>query len=329
MDARELVACPACGGALSAEWSCAGCARRFDAADGVPNLRVPADDVTETVRRFYDTAPFPGYPPRETLQSLRARAERNTFARLLDRALLGNARIADVGCGTGQMCLFLASADRAVVGADLTRASLALGAGAAARFGLERVQFVETDLRQPGLRRGAFDLVYSSGVLHHTPDPRASFGKLVELARPGGVIVLGVYNAIARIPARVRRAVARASGYRVVPFDPVLRDRSGDPGRREAWLRDQYRHPVEHRHTITEVQRWFAEHGVAYLRTYPSAVFDDAPEDLFTRAADNWALENWLAQIAWMRTLGREGGLFFTIGRRTESRMPPASSKRP
>ena len=190
------------------------------------------------------------------------------------------------------------------------------GAAAAARFRLERVQFVETDLGQPGLRRGAFDLVYSSGVVHHTCDPGASFGKLAELARPGGGIVLGVYNAIARIPTRLRRAVARASGYRVVPFDPILRDRSHDPGRREAWLRDQYQHPEEHRHTIAEVQTWFAEHGVEYLRTYPSAVFDDTPDDLFTPAADNWSLEAWLTQIAWMRTLGREGGLFFTIGRR-------------
>ena len=103
MDARELVACPACRGTLSAEWSCAGCATRFDVADGVPNLRLPSDGVTETVRRFYESAPFPGYPPRESLQSLRARAERNAFARLLDRAIAGNARIADVGCGTGQM----------------------------------------------------------------------------------------------------------------------------------------------------------------------------------------------------------------------------------
>src|SRR5262249_41153288 len=201
-------------------------------------------------------------------------------------------------------CLYLASADRLVVGADLTRASLVLGAAAAARFGLDRVQFVEADLRQPALRRGAFDLVYSSGVVHHTRDPRTSFGKLVELARPGGIIVLGVYNAVARIPTRLRRAVARASGYRVVPFDPILRDRSQDRERRAAWLRDQYRHPEEHRHTIAEVQRWFAEHGVVYLRTYPSTVFDDTPEDLFTPAEDNWGLESWLTQIGWMRTLG-------------------------
>ena len=321
MEARELVACPACGGSLSPAWSCTGCARRYDVADGVPDLRVPSEGVTETVRRFYERAPFPGYPPGESLPSLHARAERNAFARLLDRATPGDARIVDVGCGTGQMCLYLASADRLVVGADLTRASLVLGAAAATRFGLEHVQFVETDLHQPGLARGAFDLVYSSGVVHHTRDPRASFGKLVELARPGGVVVLGVYNAIARLPTRLRRAVARASRYRLVPFDPILRDRASDPARREAWLRDQYRHPEEHRHTIGEVQRWFAEQGVDYLRTYPSAVFDDDPEALFTPAADDWAPERWLTQIAWMRTLGREGGLFLMIGRR---RSPPA-----
>src|SRR5258708_11355682 len=111
----------------------------------------------------------------------------------------------------GQMSLYLARADRIVIGADLTRASLLLGASAARRFGLDRVQFVETDLRRPGLRAGAFDVVYSSGVLHHTPDPRASFARIVQLARPGGMIVVGLYNAFARIPLRLRRLVARLS----------------------------------------------------------------------------------------------------------------------
>jgi SAM-dependent methyltransferase len=313
---RELLACPSCGGMLSADWSCSGCAARFECADGVPNLRLPAEGVTETVRRFYERAPFPGYPPNEDLQMLHARTERNPFVRLLDRAIRGDARIVDVGCGTGQMCLYLARADRVVVGADLTRASLVLGAAAASRVGLDRVQFVETDLQRPGLKRGAFDVVYSSGVIHHTPDPRASFARLAELARPGGFVVLGVYNAIARIPSRLRRVAARLSRDRFVPFDPVLRDRTQDPARRDAWVRDQYQHPEEHCHTIAEVQRWFADHRVEYLRTYPSTVFGDTPEDLFTPAPDNWGLERWLTQIAWMGTLGREGGLFFTIGRR-------------
>jgi 2-polyprenyl-3-methyl-5-hydroxy-6-metoxy-1,4-benzoquinol methylase len=315
-DFRELLACPACAGTLAADWSCGKCGARFDVLDGIPALRLPCDDRTDAVRRFYEHAPFPGYPPRDSLQALRARAERSPFPRLIDRALPCDARIVEVGCGTGQMCLFLARADRVIVGADMTRASLRLGAAAARRFGLDRVQFVETDLQRPGLKKGAFDVVFSSGVLHHTPDPRTSFARLAQLARPGGMIVLGVYNAFARVPARLRRLAARLSGFRLIPFDAVLRERRHEPARREAWLRDQYQHPEEHSHTLAEVQRWFAENDVEYLRTYPSAMLDEEPEDLFAGAADNWRPEGWLAQLGWIWTLGREGGVFFTVGRR-------------
>src|SRR2546428_6375339 len=222
-DFRELLACPACAGAVAADWSCAGCGACFETPDGIPNLRVPGDRCTDAVRRFYERAPFPGYAPRDSLQALHARAERSLFARLVNQAIAGDARIAEIGCGTGQMCLYLARADRMVIGADLTRAALLLGAAAARRFGLDRVRFVETDLRSPGLREGSFDAVYSSGVLHHTPNPRASFARLAQLVRPGGTIVVGVYNALGRLPLRLRGLGARLSGFRLVPFDPVLR----------------------------------------------------------------------------------------------------------
>jgi SAM-dependent methyltransferase len=313
---RELLACPACGGALAADWSCGSCGARYEAPDGIPDLSLESDERTDAVRRFYECAPFPGYPPHDSLASLRMRADRSVFARMLDRAIPGDAQLLEIGCGTGQMSLYLARADRLVIGADLARGSLRLAAAAARRFGLDQVKFIETDLRRPGLRSGSFDVVYSSGVLHHTPDPRASFARIVQLARPGGMIVLGLYNAFARIPLRLRRQVARLSGYRWVPFDPVLRDRRNEAARRDAWLRDQYRHPEEHRHTLAEVQGWFAENDVEYVRAYPSALIGEDPEDLFERAADDWRLEGWLAQLGWIWALGREGGLFVTVGRR-------------
>jgi SAM-dependent methyltransferase len=159
----------------------------------------------------------------------------------------------------------------------------------------------------------------SSGVLHHTRNPRRSFACLARLARPGGAVVVGVYNAFARMPMRARRMIARLSRCHLIPFDPVLRDRASQPARRDAWLRDQYQHPEEHRHTLGDVQEWFRENDVEYLRAYPSAVLGEEPGDLFARASDNWRAEGWLAQLGWMRSLGHEGGLFFTIGRRRRS----------
>jgi SAM-dependent methyltransferase len=312
----DLLACPACHGSLGPDWSCTRCGARYEAEDGIPNLRLPGEPRVDAVRRFYEQTPFPGYPPRDTLSWLRARADRSEFPRLLDRAIPAGARIVEIGCGTGQMSLYLARSDRVVVAVDLARAPLRLAAAAARRFALDRVQFVESDLFAPGLRPWAFDVVLSSGVLHHTPNPRAAFASLARLARPGGLIVLGLYNAFARLPLRVRRLIARVSGYRVIPFDPVLRDRQHEPERRRAWVRDQYQHPEEHRHTLAEVQSWFDENDIDYVRTYPSAVLGRDAGELFERAPDNWLVEGWLAQLSWARRLGHEGGLFITIGRR-------------
>jgi SAM-dependent methyltransferase len=312
----DLLVCPACRSALDPKWICMGCGACYAAPDGIPDLRLPGDTSTDTVREFYERAPFPGYRPRDNLDALRARAERSEFARLLDAAIPPDARILEVGCGTGQMSLYLASADRMVIGADLTRASLQLGAAAAKRFGVSGVQFVETDLHHPGLRQGAFDVVYTSGVLHHTRDPRRSFEAILPLLRPGGMMVIGLYNAFARIPLRLRRAIARLSGFRWIPFDPVLRDRRSEPARREAWVRDQYRHPEEHRHTAAEIRDWFAKSGIEYLRTYPSLLMGEETGDLFAADKDYWPAEAWLSQMGWMATLGYEGGLFVTIGRR-------------
>jgi SAM-dependent methyltransferase len=318
MGPNALIVCPACRGPLSDSLACAGCGMVYSSDDGILRLRVEGDDRTETVRDFYDAAPFPGYPPNDSLSRLRARAERSPFARLLDASIPGDARIAEIGCGTGQMSLYLARADREIVAVDLSREALLLGAAAAERYGARRVTFVEADLAHLPLRPGGFDLVYSSGVLHHTPDPRRAFARIAEAVAPGGHIVIGLYNRFARLPLRLRRAAARLSGYRWIQFDPVLRDRAAEPARREAWLRDQYRHPEEHRHSVAEVRRWFAENDIDYVRTYPSTLIGDEPEDLFEPAGDEWPLETLLAQIGWMRSLGPEGGLFVMVGRRME-----------
>ena len=321
LDLLGVLACPACQRELTAQGAtvcCGGCGRVFEVPDGIPDLRCELDARARAVRDFYSAAPFPGYPPRDTYAAFRARAQRSEFARRLDQTIAPDATVLELGCGTGQMSLFLATGERLVVGADLTRASLRLAAEGAGRFGVERVRFVETDLRSPGLRAGAFDVVYCSGVLHHTQDPEASFRAIARLVRPGGTIVVGLYNAYARIPHRLRRAVARLTRFRWIPFDPVLRDRSAEPARHLAWLQDQYRHPEEHRHTLAEVQRWFQVSGVSFLRTYPSTVIGEGssgPGGLFAPAADDWGFENVLQQLRWSWTLGREGGLFVVIGR--------------
>lgn len=312
----DLLVCPICRAALDEALRCTSCNEQWQTLDGIPHLRLELEEQTTVVRHFYDAAPFPGYPPNDSLTWLRSRAERSTFARLLDASLPGDATIAEIGCGTGQMSLYLARADRRVVAFDLSRAALTLGAAAARRYGTRQIRFVECDLACLPVRDAAFDVIYCSGVLHHTPNPRAAFASVAKAVKPGGHVIIGLYNRYARLPLRLRRLVARATGYRWIPFDPVLRDRKAEPARREAWLRDQYQHPEEHRHSLAEVRRWFEGEEIDFVSTYPSTLIGHEPDDLLAPAEDEWPFESLLAQIGWMWSLGGEGGLFVVVGRR-------------
>ena len=41
-------------------------------------------------------------------------------------------------------------------------------------------------------------LCISSGVLHHTKDARRAFASIVRKAKPGGIVIVGLYNTFGR-----------------------------------------------------------------------------------------------------------------------------------
>ena len=188
---RELLACPACGGALSADWSCRGCGARYQAHGGIPNLRLASDARADVVRSFYECAPFPGYPPRDSLTWLRARAERSAFARLLDQAIPGDARILDIGCGDGFHLDVLREYGLPgwrLEGIDPSeRAVEAAGKrGLKVRRGL--VQEID-------LSPDPYDLALMIATIEHVDDPPAVLTAVGRLLKPGGRVVVVTDNA--------------------------------------------------------------------------------------------------------------------------------------
>ncbi|MFM1801049.1 MAG: Demethylmenaquinone methyltransferase, partial [Planctomycetota bacterium] len=58
----------------------------------------------------------------------------------------------------------------------------------------DHVQIIRGDLLRVPIREEAFDLVYSIGVLDHTPDPRQAFLNLAKCVKPGGRMAVWVYQ---------------------------------------------------------------------------------------------------------------------------------------
>lgn len=320
--------CPSCEGALALDGdglSCGRCARRYPSVDGVWQLVCPdgswraVDAVTQKVRAFYEAHPFPDYEEVDSPQRLEQEAKRGVFARLLNEQIPAEARILDVGCGTGQLANFLAlTPGRSVFGVDLSVGSLRLGDRFARTHGLGNAAFCQIDLFRPAFRRHSFDVVIANGVLHHTGDPQNGFKRLVDLAKEGGVVLIGLYNAFGRVPTHLRRAIFRVSRGRLRWLDPRIRTAGLSERRRLAWLADQYDHPHESDHTIGQVLRWFEAAGVECVNSIPkSRAFEPflRNERLFEPQPPGGRLDRFIVQAGMLLRGGPEGGFFVMIGR--------------
>lgn len=116
-------------------------------------------------------------------------------------------RVLEVGCGLGTATVSFALAGAEVTAVDMSTESLALARQNAETRGVaDRVTFVEADAEEltKYVEPEPYDLVYSFGVIHHTPYPERAICEMRRFLEPGGELKLMVYN---RWSAKVMRIV--------------------------------------------------------------------------------------------------------------------------
>jgi ubiquinone/menaquinone biosynthesis C-methylase UbiE len=104
-----------------------------------------------------------------------------------------NLNVLEVGCGLGTDGAQFAKAGAIYTGIDLTDAAVDL---ARRRFELFQLPgtFRVADAERLDFSDNTFDLVYSHGVLHHTPDTAAAVREIHRVLRPGGKAVVMLYH---------------------------------------------------------------------------------------------------------------------------------------
>jgi SAM-dependent methyltransferase len=296
----------------------------FAVQSGIPCLFAPnrwpegTADVTDIVKEFYEKTPFPNYDGLDNRESLRRKARESHFARIVDEQIPQSAKILEIGCGTGQMTNFLGMGwNRTVIGADLCMNSLQLGKGFRDRFSINNAHFVQINLFRPPFPTGQFDLVISNGVLHHTSDCAAAFKSIASLVKPGGFIVIGLYNWLGRLPTLWQRSLIDRFGNTGTWFDHRLRGK-GEMPRRTAWFMDQYKHPHETKHSIDEVLVWFDAAGFDFTSCIPTIGDHEFSDDLrlFELNAPGRYLDRLSTELEMLVSGGADGGLSIMIGKR-------------
>ena len=158
------------------------------------------DSKTTSVRALYEAFPYPsGGPELRTGADARFVLSKGTLAGTPARTI----NVLDAGCGRaiGLIGAATIQPDVQFLGADINRVALDEARGAVAERGLENVTLAEVDLTTlDGLEvpEGGFDVIHSSGVVHHLEDPLEGLKHLTRVLAPHGVMVLMVYGKLGR-----------------------------------------------------------------------------------------------------------------------------------
>jgi SAM-dependent methyltransferase len=200
-------------------------------------------------------------------------------------------RILVAGCGTVQASVIAYTNPQSqVVGIDISDASLGHQRYLRETFGLQNLELYQGDLRDVGKIGGTFDLIASTGVLHHMADPAEGLAALKSVLSPDGAMLIMVYGAIGRAGIYLLQDAFRRMGVSQTPEDvafvrgvldtlavdhPVQRYRQAAPDLGyDAGLVDTFLHPQDRAYTVPEVLDWVEGAGLGFQSWMANALYE-------------------------------------------------------
>lgn len=231
---------------------------------GSPRVAKAPREVLET-KQYYEQFPF-----------IEGGSERIAWwSKYLEDYLPASAvegrLVGDLGCGVGEIARSVADRGAQMVCMDLTER--AIKRCGEINPGAERFQGSVLDLP---FADESFDHTLSIGVLMITPDCRKGFREVARVTRPGGRVVLFIYNKWCYLnllyklfkPIRETVPLASAPSWMVRAMQPFVKGhlgmRLGEPELRKL-LGDKLWTPHATFHSVGEIEAWGKQEGLELL----------------------------------------------------------------
>ena len=132
-----------------------------------------------------------------------------------DRALRPDLDILIAGCGTNQAAVIAYTNPAAkVVAVDVSQPSLDHEKFLKDKYALKNLELHLLPIEEVTSLNQKFDLVMSTGVLHHMDDPKAGMKALADVMRPDAVAAIMLYARYGRAGVELMQAVFREMGLR-------------------------------------------------------------------------------------------------------------------
>jgi 2-polyprenyl-3-methyl-5-hydroxy-6-metoxy-1,4-benzoquinol methylase len=200
------------------------------------------------VKSFYDINQFPGHYTLEGLQYHIPKTQ-NPYLELIENYITSDVKtVIDVGCGTGVIANLFAMKNPTV---NFTACDFADSIAFAEKFATEHnisnIKYQQVDFLEFGSTHDTqYDLVICQGVLHHIPEYETAIKYLTKLIKPGGTLILGVYNPYGKILKKF---------FKINYLNDIL-------------YKDQELNPFETSFTVQQIKNYF--NGLTLVDAYPS-----------------------------------------------------------
>lgn len=154
---------------------------------------------TDQIKAFYSQINFPGKYTIEDLKFYNEQGINNVYLKEIDRFLVDGMSVLDVGCGTGLVSnLFAIHRPNCQITSVDFSDSIDYAKSFAEKNNIINVDWIKKDFLDFKTTK-RYDMIICCGVLHHIPEYERALSKMKALLKPGGKLLLAVYNKYGKI----------------------------------------------------------------------------------------------------------------------------------
>ena len=242
------------------------------------------DFVSKRVQEQYEEHPYPRWRHTNKFLSktfINSLNEEIASNKIIYNNKFNNPNVLIAGCGTGSHPISATKYQNTnILAVDLSKSSLAYAKRKTEELGLKNIEYIHADILQLNKLNKKFDIIESSGVLHHMKDPIVGLKVLLDILEPHGFLKLGLYSKIARQHVVKARELIKEKNYKnttkdIKNFRQDILDKKVDPLIQKvstfsdfystSMMRDLLFHVQEHRFTIPQISEILKDQNLEFL----------------------------------------------------------------